>query len=139
MKITYKSVTGEITEVEVSEEIGNFILDSRREEHNANERHRYHAEFSLDNLIYEGRVYASTDSEPASSLIRKEKEAEREEVLSHLTAVQRRRLEKVMNGMTIAKIARLENATFNSVKESVTAAQQKLKKRLLLFADSQDE
>jgi hypothetical protein len=44
-----------------------------------------------------------------------------------------------MNGMTIAKIARSENATFNSVKESITAAQQKLKKRLLLFADSQDE
>ena len=80
MKITYKSVTGEVTEVEVSEEIGNFILDSRREEHNANERQRYHAEFSLDNLIYEGRVYASTDSEPASSLIRKEMEAEREEM-----------------------------------------------------------
>ena len=130
MLVKYKSVTDEVTEVEVSEEIGNFILDSRREEHNANERHRYHQEFSLDNLVYEGSVYASADSEPASSLIRKEKEAEREEMLSHLTAVQRRRLEKVMDGMSIAAITREENGSYNSIKESVEKARQKLKKYL---------
>lgn len=130
MIITYKSVTGEVTEVEVSEEIGNFILDSRREEHNANERHRYHQEFSLDNLVYEGSVYASADSEPASSLIRKEKEAEREALLSSLTAVQRRRFEKVMKGMSIAAITREEHGSYNSIKESVEKARQKLKKYL---------
>ena len=130
MIITYKSVTGEVTEVEVSEEIGNFILDSRREEHNDNERHRYHQEFSLDNLVYEGSVYASADSEPASSLIRKEKEAEREALLSSLTAVQRRRFEKVMDGMSIAAITREEQGSYNSIKESVEKARQKLKKYL---------
>ena len=130
MIITYKSVTGEVTEVEVSEEIGNFILDSRREEHNDNERHRYHQEFSLDNLVYEGSVYASADSEPASSLIKKEKDAEREELLSRLTEVQRRRLEKVMDGMSIAAITREERGSYNSIKESVEKARQKLKKYL---------
>lgn len=130
MLVKYKSVTDEVTEVEVSEEIGNFILDSRREEHNANERHRYHQEFSLDNLVYEGSVYASADSEPASSLIRKEKEAEREALLSSLTAVQRRRFEKVMEGMSIAAITREEHGSYNSIKESVEKARQKLKKYL---------
>ena len=130
MLVKYKSVTDEVTEVEVSEEIGNFILDSRREEHNANERHRYHQEFSLDNLVYEGSVYASADSEPASSLIRKEKDAEREELLSRLTEVQRRRLEKVMDGMSIAAITREERGSYNSIKESVEKARQKLKKYL---------
>ena len=130
MLVKYKSVTDEVTEVEVSEEIGNFILDSRREEHNANERHRYHQEFSLDNLVYEGSVYASADSEPASSLIRKEREEEREALLSRLTAVQRRRLEKVMDGMSIAAITREERGSYNSIKESVEKARQKLKKYL---------
>ena len=41
MIIKYKFSTGEVTEVEVSEEIGTVILDSRREEHASNERHRY--------------------------------------------------------------------------------------------------
>ena len=30
MKVTYKFATGEVTEVEVSDEIGTVILDSRR-------------------------------------------------------------------------------------------------------------
>ena len=33
MIIKYKFSTGEVTEVEVSDEIGTVILDSRREEH----------------------------------------------------------------------------------------------------------
>lgn len=41
MIIKYKFATGEVTEVEVSDEIGTVILDSRREEHANNERHRY--------------------------------------------------------------------------------------------------
>lgn len=60
MIIKYKFSTGEVTEVEVSEEIGTVILDSRREEHASNERHRYHTAFSLDDMDYphlqEGRV-----------------------------------------------------------------------------------
>ena len=130
MKIKYKFLTGEVTEVEVSEEIGNVILESRRAEHANNERHRYHQEFSLDNLIYEGSVYASADTEPASSLIRKEREEEREALLSRLTAVQRRRFEKVMDGMSIAAITREEHGSYNSIKESVEKARQKLKKYL---------
>ena len=50
MIIKYKFATGEVTEVEVSDEIGTVILDSRREEHASNERHRYHTAFSLDDM-----------------------------------------------------------------------------------------
>ena len=42
MKIKYESVTGEITEVEVSEEIGAVIIDSRRKEENLARKERYH-------------------------------------------------------------------------------------------------
>ena len=55
MIIKYKFSTGEVTEVEVSEEIGTVILDSRREEHASNERHRYHTAFSLDDMDYEDK------------------------------------------------------------------------------------
>lgn len=41
MIIKYKFATGDVTEVEVSDEIGNVILDSRGEKHANNERHRY--------------------------------------------------------------------------------------------------
>lgn len=42
MKITYKFTTGEVTEVEVSDEIGAVIVESRRKEENLARKERYH-------------------------------------------------------------------------------------------------
>lgn len=128
MKIKYVFVTGEVMEVEVAEEFGTVILDSRRKEHADNERHRYHTEFSLDDAVYEGSVFGSSGSDPAEAIIRKESDMECEDRLSLLTPVQRRRFEKFIDGMSIAEIARSENAAFNSVRESIQSARAKLRK-----------
>lgn len=128
MIIKYKFATGEVTEVEVSDEIGTVILDSRREEHANNERHRYHIAFSLDDMAYEDKDYFSATDDPEESFVRKESAKERKTMLSQLTPVQRRRFGKFESGMSIAEIARSENAAFNSVKESIESAQKKLKK-----------
>ena len=130
MIIKYKFVTGEMTEVEVSDEIGTVILDSRREEHANNERHRYHTAFSFDDMTYEDKDYFSAAENPEEAFIRKEAAKQRKAMLSQLTPVQRRRFEKYEGGMSIAEIARSEKAAFNSVKESIESAQKKLKKLL---------
>ncbi len=85
MIIKYKFATGEVTEVEVSDEIGTVILDSRREEHANNERHRYHTAFSLDDMTYEDKDYFSADDNPEEALMRKESAKERKAMLSQLT------------------------------------------------------
>ena len=72
MIIKYKFSTGEVTEVEVSEEIGTVILDSRREEHASNERHRYHTAFSLDDMDYEDKDYFSAADNPEKAFMEKE-------------------------------------------------------------------
>ena len=69
MKIKYKFLDGTVTEVEVSEDIGIVIQESRRKEHADNERHRYHAAFSLNNAVYEGKIFSS-GGELAGRLIR---------------------------------------------------------------------
>ena len=130
MKIKYKFVTGEVTEVEVSDEIGTVILDSRREEHADNERHRYHTAFSLDDMTYEDKDFFSAADNPEKAFMEKEFAKKRKAMLSQLTPVQKRRFEMFEGGMSIADIARAENAAFNSVKESVASAQKKLKKLL---------
>lgn len=127
MIIKYKFATGEVTEVEVSDEIGTVILDSRREEHANNERHRYHTAFSLDDMTYEDKDYFSAGDNPEEAFMRKEAAKQRKAMLSQLTPVQRRRFEKYEGGMSIAEIARSEKAAFNSVKESIESAQKKLK------------
>ena len=129
MKIKYKFLDGTVTEVEVSEDSGIVIQESRRKEHADNERHRYHAAFSLNNAVYEGKIFSS-GGELAGRLIRQESNEECASLLSQLTPVQRRRFVNFMNGMSVADIARAENASFNSVKESIEAARKKLKKLL---------
>lgn len=53
MKINYTFANREASEVDVSEEIGNVILDSRREESNFDRKERYHC-YSLDAAEFEG-------------------------------------------------------------------------------------
>ena len=128
MKIKYGFVTGEKVVIEVPDDIGIVIQESRRKEHADNERHRYHAEFSLDDAVYEGSVFSSPGTNPADVVLMKESDKECEDRLSRLTSVQRRRIEKLMDGMSIADIARSEGAAFNTVKESIESARKKLKK-----------
>lgn len=61
MKITYKFVTGEVTEVEVSEEIGAVIIDLDRQEYN-NDHKETRRHYSLEGKVYEGMDYAAEDS-----------------------------------------------------------------------------
>ena len=61
MKITYKFVTGAVTEVEVSEEIGAVIIDLDRQEYN-NDHKETRRHYSLEGKVYEGMDYAVEDS-----------------------------------------------------------------------------
>ena len=68
MKITYQFANGDVSEVEVSEEVGTVIVDSRRKEDNLDRKERYHC-YSYDAIDYEGearkslpRVFSSTGS-----------------------------------------------------------------------------
>ena len=61
MKITYKFVTGEVAEVEVSEEIGAVIVDLDRLEYN-NDHKETRRHYSLEGKAYEGMDYAVEDS-----------------------------------------------------------------------------
>lgn len=60
MKIKYAFLDGTVTEVEVSEDIGAVIIDSRKAEHAQDERHRYHC-YSYDAIDYEGEEYGACD------------------------------------------------------------------------------
>ena len=126
MVIRYKFATGEVTEVEVSDEIGAVITASRRAEHALEERNRYHC-YSLDAIDYEGHEYGECDEYPIE-----DNSAERAKrinaAFSRLTEVQQRRLRLYADGKTLREIAALENASFQSVAESIEAARKKFLK-----------
>ena len=106
MKITYKFADGTISEVEVSEELGQAITTSRREEENYERKMRYHCPISIDQLEYQGIEFADPDT-PFSLYERKLKEQEQKAindfVMSHLTETQRRRILKLSEGMSVCE------------------------------------
>ena len=126
MTICYKFATGEVTEVEVSDEIGAVITASRKAEHALEERNRYHC-YSLDAIDYEGLEYGKCDEYPIEDDSAERAERVRE-AFSHLTEVQRRRLRLYADGKTLREIAALENASFQSVAESIEAVKKKFLK-----------
>ena len=90
MKINYTFANGETSDVEVREEIGNLILDSRREESNQDRKERYHC-YSLDAAEYEGEDYAD-GSTPETELFLQLENQRIKEAFGQLSEVQRRRL-----------------------------------------------
>ena len=127
MKIMYEFVNGEKTEIEVEENIGTWILNSRRTEENLARKERYHC-YSSD-VAWEGLDYADPDT-PVSLILRKYENMRLASALDELTEVQKRRFIKFAEGISIREIARQEDANFRSVYDSIEQARKKLKKLL---------
>ena len=125
MKITYEFITGEVTEIEVEDSLGEVIMDSRRIESNGDRKERYHC-YSLDVAEYEGSDYG-TENTPESLFCGLENSREVYEAFRQLSEVQQRRLLMLAGGMSIREIARRENANYKSVYESIETGRKKFK------------
>ena len=120
MKINYTFNNGENSEVEVNEEIGAVILESRRKEENM-ERNRRRRCYSLDDVDFEGEDFAD-DRTPESLLIEQLDNEHIKETLDKLSETQRRRLLMYAEGMSIEDIARVEGVYHTSISRSIEAA-----------------
>lgn len=125
MKITWNFADGTTSEIEVNEELGNYITASRREEASAARKHRRHC-YSLDAIVYEGEEYGTnTPSEDDMEMDAQKKRIH--EAFSHLTKKQQERLLMLADGLSCHEIARREGTTFKTVYESIEAGKKKFK------------
>ncbi len=127
MKITYKFADATMSEVEVSEEIGTLIMDSRREEENAARKERYHC-WSLDAIDYEGAEYSVPDFTDTLFDGSNERDALVRAAFFRLSDVQRRRLLMLASGLSLREIARREGKDIKTVRESIDGARKKFLK-----------
>ena len=124
MLIKYTFADGTVSEVEVDEELGNFIIESRQDEENLSRKERYHC-FSVESSVYEGKEL-STYETPEKILqlkidnIRKEKLFE--DAMNSLSEIQRRRLLMLIDGLSLRDISRREGVSFHSVAKSIWGA-----------------
>ena len=130
MKIKYTFADGEISEVEVNEEVGEFIIESRRQEENYERKERYHAEYSIDQALFEGTDLAS-DYSVEQEYINAEISRQLSQALHTLTDVQRQRFIMYANGMSLRSIAAAEGVSdHKKISKSIEAAKNKMKKFL---------
>lgn len=126
MKIRYEFADGTVSEVEVSEEIGSVIVESRRLEDNLDRKERYHC-YSMDAAEFEGSDYG-TEETPETQM---ERELDAEHIaraLDRLSKTQRRRLLMLADGMSMREIARKENVRHRAVVKSIEGARKIFKK-----------
>ena len=126
MKINYTFANGETSEVEVTEEIGNMILDSRRLESNLDRKERYHC-YSSDAAEFEGEEYADVDT-PESLLEREMESRQIADIMAGMPEIQRRRLLLYAEGKSLREIARIEGVDHKAIKKSIEAARKYFKK-----------
>ena len=126
MIIKYKFVDGTSSEVEVDDEIGEYLSEADRLEKNYNRKERYHC-LSLDRMRSEGREYADV-KDPSSIFVASDESERLNIILQKLSETQRRRFLLHMDGMTDREIANVEGVNRYAVQKSVKLAQKKLKK-----------
>lgn len=126
MKIKYEFADGTVSEVEVEESIGAVIIEDRRLEDNLSRKERYHC-YSLDAAQFEGAEYG-TEETPESLLVSDECRGELQEALEGLTEIQKERVSRLADGLSINEIARREGVAPNAVMKSVKGVREKLKK-----------
>lgn len=126
MKIKYTFANGDVSEVEVSEEVGTVIVDSRRKEENQARKERYHC-YSYDAIEYEGEEFADPDT-PESLLERDELSKRVQSAMTYLTETQARRIKLLAEGHSMREIARMEGVDHKVVAESIEGARKKFLK-----------
>lgn len=129
MLIKYELVNGDVLEVEVSDEIGDVIIESYKAEHALDEKERYH-NYSLDAIDYEGDEYGFWEEYDLGE--RKANALKRRTILregfSKLTETQRRRIALLIQGKTVREIAEIEKVDVRAVHDSISQVRKKFEK-----------
>lgn len=127
MKITYTFADGSISEVEVTEDVGNVIVELDRQEYNSNHRQRRH-NCSLEAYDTYGNLI-STDENIEEDYIQNEEFSALRAAIAKLSPRQQHLISEVyFKGKSVAQVAREEGLDRTSVRDAVERALKKIQK-----------
>lgn len=129
MKINYKDADGKIIELEVSDEVGTFYLESVKvEKKNMRRETRPDRHTSLESFTYEDRRFFDDRTDLLADLISSETVSR---AMSHLTERQQYLIQKCcIEGWSYTDLAALEDKDESAIRHAVNRAKAKLKKLL---------
>ena len=124
MFIKYQLADGTYADVEVTEEVAEYLAQSKREIANSDRRYRRRVEYHAESPDFDDGSFAYHLT-PEQVLLRKE---QYESAWNTLTEKQRRRAKLWLSGYTFRDIAAMEDADYSSVGESVETGLEKFRK-----------
>jgi len=129
MKIKYTFADGTISEVEVTEDIGNVIVELDRQDYNSDHRQRRH-NCSLEAYDTYGNLISSDENIEEDFIESEERRALRS-AMDKLSPRQQYLIDQVyFKGKSVAQVAREEGLDRTSVRDAVERALKKMKKFL---------
>jgi len=129
MKIRYEFVTGEFSEIEVDDSLGELLVDFDRQQYTTDHKEpRRHV--SLDGMEYEGELFASV-ADTADEVERREELAQLMRAMEALSPSQRELVQKVFfENQKIVDIAREEGVSHAAIHDRLKRIYKKIKNNL---------
>ena len=129
MKIRYEFVTGEFSEIEVDDSLGELLVDFDRQQYN-NDHKETRRHVSLDGMEYEGELFASV-ADTADEVERREELARLMRAMEALSPSQRELVQKVFfENQKIVDIAREEGVSHAAIHDRLKRIYKKIKNNL---------
>ena len=129
MKIKYTFADGTVSEVDVTEDVGNVIVDLDRQDYNSDHRQRRH-NCSLEAYDSYGNLIAS-DENIEEDYIENEEILALRRAMDNLSPRQKYLIDQVyFKGKSVAEVAREEGLERTSIRDAVERALKKIKKFL---------
>ena len=129
MKVRYEFVNGEISEIEVDDNLGELLVDFDRQEYN-NDHKETRRHVSLDGMEYEGELFASV-ADTADEVERREELAQLMRAMEALSPSQRELVQKVFfENQKIVDIAREEGVSHAAIHDRLKRIYKKIKNNL---------
>lgn len=129
MKVRYEFVTGEFSEIEVDDSLGELLVDFDRQEYN-NDHKETRRHISLDGMDYEGELFAAA-ADTAEDAERREELALLYRGIEALSPAQRELVLKVyFEGRTYASIVHEAGVGESAIRDRMKRIYRKLEKYL---------
>ena len=129
MKIRYEFVTGEFSEIEVDDSLGELLVDFDRQQYN-NDHKETRRHVSLDGMEYEGELFASV-ADTADEVERREELAQLMRAMEALSPSQRELVQKIFfENQKIVDIAREEGVSHAAIHDRLKRIYKKIKNNL---------
>lgn len=125
MKVRYEFVNGEISEIEVDDNLGELLVDFDRQEYN-NDHKETRRHISLDGMEYEGEAFLSP-ADTEEQVLKREDMARLLRAMEALTPAQRELVRRVyFENEKISKIAREEGVSHVAIHDRLKRIYQKI-------------